>query len=106
MDETPWTGLDVLAEWLLRMMVDAAAIEPQPQGRPPKWERNFEAVEFLRGIAPPVTLSAAPGSRCVTLLTEFLVASAGHGSRDTAAQLAGTLIALLSEIGFKPFYTP
>ena len=104
--DAPWNELDVLAEWLLRMMSDAAAREPRPHGRPPKWKRNLEAVEYLRSVAPPVTLSAAPGSRCVTLLAEFLAKSAGHESRDTAAELAGTLIARLTEIGFKPFSTP
>ena len=84
---------------LVAKLHDAAAREAarrgdtQARGRPPDWDRLVAAAQKLE--AEGVRLSDAPGSRAVGVLHEFLAKrQRGKSSRNTAAELAGTLLAL------------
>lgn len=95
----------LLDEWLLRYHAEAAKLAPRKRGRPPKWARMRAAVQWLRK-GRILTISDAPGSRCVESLGKFLDQTRTalyRGEHDsTAAELAGTLRALLCSVKRSP----
>lgn len=94
----------------LRRYRAGAGMMPRTRGRPVDWNRLRAAVAWLRRMGVR-TLSAAPRSRCVRSLMRFLhlwrerverATGKRHGpaTPDTAAELAGTLKALASGMGW------
>jgi hypothetical protein len=84
--------------WVVEGHIAASRKEPTREGAPPKLARIVAATYWLERAG--VTLSDAPGSRCVKELVKFLEdwhARPGI-SPSTAETLAGTLIAYAREI--------